>query len=396
MTRLCRIALLLSAAAAATPPRLNLRRGTDAEGRRTATVSLRDVEVFEAAEDEARFEGEGPATTLSVSASNDSSVTGLFEKHSEKGLTDTLDKVNDALDDLELIIPTTDGEGYTNVTFSTRDREGREASQTLGLGVQIEDVIVLESITPSSSPLHGGVRVRLDAPGLIESVRGDVEIYGQSAWACVFGDVATRVMEDGSCVAPPGSTNVALALRSPSSQLTNAVPFSYRDLPDVEALEPDHGSPGLHVTLTVNSVADASDNWRCRFGSEVVPGTALTRNGLVESIRCITPPLKGLVDVSASFDGVSFGAGQLFTYQTPPAVSEAVLEDDQLLVRGSGFVNTSTLTCRVDGIDQRATYVSEKEAVCASRAFHSHGWLDRLRPPRRRTRAAAAAWLALT
>ena len=73
------------------------------------------------------------------------------------------------------------------------------------------------------------------------------------------------------------------------------------------------------------------------------------------------------VDVSASFDGVSFGTGQLFTYQTPPAVSEAVLEDDQLLVRGSGFVNTSTLTCRVDGIDQRATYVSEKEIACASR-----------------------------
>ena len=101
--------------------------------------------------------------------------------------------MNDALDDLELIIPTTDGEGYTNVTFSTRDREGREASQVLGLGLQIEDVIVLESITPSSSPLHGGVRVQLDAPGLVESVRGDVEIYGQSAWACVFGDVATSI-----------------------------------------------------------------------------------------------------------------------------------------------------------------------------------------------------------
>ena len=53
MTRLWPYALLLTAAAAATPPRLNLRRGTDAEGRRTATVSLRDVEVFEAAEDEA-------------------------------------------------------------------------------------------------------------------------------------------------------------------------------------------------------------------------------------------------------------------------------------------------------------------------------------------------------
>ena len=56
MTRLWPYALLLTAAAAATPPRLNLRRGTDAEGRRTATVSLRDVEVFEASEDEARFE----------------------------------------------------------------------------------------------------------------------------------------------------------------------------------------------------------------------------------------------------------------------------------------------------------------------------------------------------
>mgnify|MGYP003316376734 CR=1 FL=1 len=174
MTRLCRIALLLSAAAAATPPRLNLRRGTDAEGRRTATVSLRDVEVFEASEDEARYEGEGPATTLSVRASNDSSVTGVFEEHSEKGLTDSLERVNDALDDLELIIPTTDGEGYTNVTFTTRDRDGREASQVLGLGVQIEDVIVLESITPSSSPLAGGVRVHLDAPGLVEAVAGDV------------------------------------------------------------------------------------------------------------------------------------------------------------------------------------------------------------------------------
>ena len=168
-------------------------------------------------------------------------------------------------------------------------------------------------------------------------------------------------------MAPPSNESVALALKSPSGQHSNEVPFSYRDLPDVDALEPDHGSPGTMVTLTVHSVADASDDWRCRFGSEVVPGTALTRNGLVESIRCITPPLKGLVDVSASFDGVSFGTGQFFTYQTPPAVSEAVLEDDQLLVRGSGFVNTSTLTCRVDGIDQRATYVSEKEIACASR-----------------------------
>ncbi|CAH0369712.1 unnamed protein product, partial [Pelagomonas calceolata] len=367
MTRLCRIALLLSAAAASTPPRLNLRRGTDAEGRRTATVSLRDVEVFEASEDEARYEGEGPATTLSVRASNDSSVTGVFEEHSEKGLTDSLERVNDALDDLELIIPTTDGEGYTNVTFSTRDRDGREASQTLGLGVQIEDVVVLESITPSSSPLAGGVRVRLDAPGLVESVRGDVEVFGTSAWACVFGDVSTSISEDGSCVAPPSNTSVALALRSPSGQHTNEVPFSYRDLPDVDALAPDHGAPGLLITLTVHSVADASDNWRCRFGATEVRGTAVIGNGLVESIRCTTPSLKGLVDVSASFDGVSFGAGQLFTYQTPPQVAEAVLEEDQLLVRGSGFVNTSTLTCRVDGIDQRATYVSEKEVVCASR-----------------------------
>ena len=208
-------------------------------------MSLRDVEVYEAAEDEARFEGEGPATTLRVRASNDSSVTGLFEKHSEKGLTDSLARVNDALDDLELIIPTTDGEGYTNVTFSTRDRDGREASQTLGLGLLIEDVVVLESITPASSPLAGGVRVQLDAPGLVESVRGDVEIYGQSAWACVFGDVATRVLEDGSCVAPPSNTSVALALKSPSGQMTNEVPFSYRDLPDVDALEPDRGAPGL-------------------------------------------------------------------------------------------------------------------------------------------------------
>ena len=367
MTRLCRIALLLSAAAAATPPRLNLRRGTDAEGRRTATVSLRDVEVFEAAEDEARYEGEGPATTLSVRASNDSSVTGVFEEHSEKGLTDTLDKVNDALDDLELIIPTTDGEGYTNVTFSTRDRDGREASQVLGLGVQIEDVIVLESITPSSSPLAGGVRVQLDAPGLIESVRGDAEIFGTSAWACVFGDISTSISEDGSCVAPPSNESVALALKSPSGQHTNEVPFSYRDLPDVDALEPDHGAPGLLITLTVHSVADASDDWRCRFGSEVVSGTALTRNGLVESIRCITPLLKGVVDVSASFDGVSFGASQLFTYELPPAVTEAVLEDDQLLVQGTGFVNTSALSCRVDGMDVRATYVSDKEIVCHSR-----------------------------
>ena len=76
---------------------------------------------------------------------------------------------------------------------------------------------------------------------------------------------------------------------------------------------------------------------------------------------------KGVVDVSASFDGVSFGAPQLFTYELPPAVTEAVLEDDQLLVRGSGFVNTSALSCRVDGMDVRATYVSDKK-LCAIRA----------------------------
>ena len=87
----------------------------------------------------------------------------------------------------------------------------------------------------------------------------------------------------------------------------------------------------------------------------------------MESIRCATPPLKGVVDVSASFDGMSFGASQLFTYELPPAVTEAVLEDDQLLVRGSGFVNTSALSCRVDGMDVRATYLSEKEIVCHSR-----------------------------
>ena len=226
---------------------------------------------------------------------------------------------------------------------------------------------MLESIAPSSSPLHGGVRVRLDAPGLVESVRSDVEIYGQSAWACVFGDVVSSISEDGSCVAPPSNTSVALALKSPSGQMTNEVPFSYRDLPDVDALEPDRGAPGLQVTLTVNSVADASDSWRCRFGSVDVGGTALISGGLVESIRCAAPPLKGVVDVSASFDGMSFGAPQLFTYELPPAVTEAVLEDDQLLVRGSGFVNTSALSCRVDGMDVRATYVSDKEIVCHSR-----------------------------
>ena len=32
----------------------------------------------------------------------------------------------------------------------------------------------------------------------------------------------------------------------------------------------------------------------------------------MESIRCAAPPLKGVVDVSASFDGVSFGASQFF------------------------------------------------------------------------------------
>ena len=194
------------------PPRLNLRRGTDAEGRRTATVS--ETSRSSRRRKTRPGEGEGPATTLSVRASNDRRH-GRFEKHSEKGLTDSLERVNDALDDVEVLIPTTDGEGFTNVTFSTRDRDGREASQVLGLGVQIEDVIVLESITPSSSPLAGGVRVSLEAPGLIESVQGDVEIFGTSAWACVFGDISTRVMEDGSCVAPPGNESVALRSSRP-------------------------------------------------------------------------------------------------------------------------------------------------------------------------------------
>ena len=54
-------------------------------------MSLRDVEVFEAAEDEARLKERAPLRH-SVSARRTTERHGVFEKHSEKGLTDSLAK----------------------------------------------------------------------------------------------------------------------------------------------------------------------------------------------------------------------------------------------------------------------------------------------------------------
>jgi hypothetical protein len=356
---LLRAALLCCCAAAAGPPRLNLQRGTDAEGRRTATVSLKDFQAFEDHEDEARFSGETAGTKLEVSASN-GSVVGTYV------LTSSLDKVNDVLEDVEILVPTTNNEGFANVTFLTTDKEGRAASRGIGLGVAIEDVLVLHAATPATSSLSGGVEVYLDAPGLAESVRSG------AAWACVFDDIVSIIEPDGPgayCVAPPGNASVSLALRSPSAQLSNAVPFAYRDSLDVLTLEPRQGSAGSGVTLTVADVeADAADAWRCRFGAITTKATAVVRHGYVMAVRCVIPPGRDEVAVSVAFDGgLRFGRGHLFTYVSVPVIRAATVQSDRLLLTGTGFENGS-LTCRVDGINVEATYMSATEASCAARA----------------------------
>ncbi|KAK1742180.1 hypothetical protein QTG54_006745 [Skeletonema marinoi] len=193
-----------------------------------------------------------------------------------------------------------------------------------------------------------------------------------------------------SCLTPstsvPRNVTVSLNFKGSGDYVSAGQSFTYhRQLSLVDA-KPLRGfvGGGTLVTITGTGFIDVP-SLSCRFGSTLVDAKYISRN----MIECTSPPASGVdkVDLGISLNGVEFASQFMsseivFHYDAEielrgvsplnVAMSKssgaAIIkaEDKYITLYGSGFINTTSLSCSF-GSDQitTATFITDAEVKCS-------------------------------
>jgi hypothetical protein len=242
------------------------------------------------------------------------------------------------------------------------------------------------SISPRTGPVSGNTVVRIEGTGFAPT--GDL--------ACVFGEGATPVpavyeaANRISCVSPPfnQSQSVSLAITANGVDFVQTgFQFLYAEPLRVTGMSPALGPEGggTAVTLTGGDFLLFREELVCEFGSQQYRVSAEWMGRTTVVCRApMHPP--GEVVVRLSNNGQQFvsatdaqGREITFSYHSRISLSAieprlgSVLGGVPLHLFGTGFLNTSTLSCRVGGTFVQATYVSNVEVICLSPAVAAPG-----------------------
>jgi hypothetical protein len=251
------------------------------------------------------------------------------------------------------------------------------------------------SILPASGPRVGGTSIFAAGSGF-ENLAGTM--------ACRFGtDPGTGQFRDSpavfvssaqiSCVAPPSTTQVVepfqLTLDGVFYSVASDVKYSYYSTPRVTAVSPNSGpSRGVLVTLFGEDFKDIGERVLCRFGLlDVEPVTPIsvyepppvTGNATapppppvpITQVVCPAPPGSAAVAVELSInDGFAFTSDNVQfsyfnVYKVEPA-SGPSSGGTEVIISGSGFLQTDASECRFANARVPAIVVSPAQVRCVT------------------------------
>lgn len=239
---------------------------------------------------------------------------------------------------------------------------------------------MVATVSPSAGAVDGGTDVLFVGEHFVNS----------TAAGCKFGTilVPAKYITDQAllCTAPPnppGAVSVEVTSNGADFSFSGAV-FSYYPLEKVSSIWPVLGSASEGGTIvTVNGEGFVkSAQLKCKFGDVVgIEATWLTST----AVLCKAPRHRpGLVTVHVANNGVEFSSTSAeYLYVDENSVKEVqpaeVLETGQVpvLVRGSNFLNTSTLACRFGAVSVRASFLAPWLVACTAPSHSAQPRLQR-------------------
>lgn len=240
--------------------------------------------------------------------------------------------------------------------------------------------VAVTALNPSTGAASGGTSVL---------VAGD-HFLNTTVAACKFGTKSVPAAFLSSlamlCVAPSNPSGVvALEVTSNGADFSfSGAPFTYYTVAKVYSIWPllGSGSEGGTVVTIHGEDFENSAGLSCKFGSITgIEATWLSST----TVLCKTPRHRpGLVVVQVTNNGADF----LSTTMEYLYVSDIALEDVwpaevldtgqvQIFVKGSNFLNTTTLACRVGTVVVRGTFFTPSLVSCMAPSHSAQPRLQR-------------------
>lgn len=240
--------------------------------------------------------------------------------------------------------------------------------------------IIITSLNPSTGVTSGGTDVL---------VTGE-HFFNSTTARCKFGTVVVpaKSVTDQSmiCTTPPnpsGTVSVEVTSNGADFSFSGAVYTNYPQA-KVGSIWPVLGSAfegGTIVTVHGEGFANSAQ-LKCKFGNMAgIEATWLKST----AVLCKTPQHQpGLVTVQVANNGVDFSSTAAeYLYVKETSVQEVrpseVLGTGQVpvLVRGSNFLNTSTLACRFGVVSVRASFLTPWLVACTAPSHSAQPRLQR-------------------
>ncbi|CAM9245753.1 unnamed protein product, partial [Discosporangium mesarthrocarpum] len=263
--------------------------------------------------------------------------------------------------------------------------------------------ILLRGVHPAISKESGG-----------ETVVVSGENFIASPWlVCRFGAESTVPASwlsstSVSCIVPPspsGPHTVMLSLSNNGQDFADdAIPFTFQSDFTLHMVEPRAGPSrgGTEITLSGTGLGEG-DQWVCLFGDKVaVPAMQLSG----DKLRCVTPSMPpgsvtirafrspsslssamtgiaaaAIADGSLPYFGLTFlFQGTVYVASVEPS-SGSTTGGTPITVRGSGFTNSTSLTCGfldpANGMETSpASFISATMAICSTPSHSSRRTRD--------------------
>ena len=278
---------------------------------------------------------------------------------------------------------------------------------------------VVRSIHPPNSYNQGGDRVVVSGNNFVQSNQLACKFASTPAHVPAFAPAHFISSTQLSCVTPAWDTALSATIRVTVDITNNGVDFTsggpgfmVKPAPKISAVSPSTGLSTGGTPVTVSGVAFPRESLSCLFGTSIVSAWVITDFQAV----CISPTMpkgyEGKVPLHLAVDGrIVSATGATFTYilaqaTADPVLNTVVYNDDgkvvqlltdghrrldldqvvagipsvsrfepnrcsssgskDILIHGSNFKSSLTLTCSFGGVYRNATFLSDVAARCVA------------------------------
>ena len=265
------------------------------------------------------------------------------------------------------------GDVDVSVCYDDAERSASSGDWSNALPFSYYDVQLLQ-LMPSFGPAAGGSTITLRAASYPPQFTYHCRINGSLTPAVWLSSTAI------SCLTPPadGQGLVSVSVTANGVVWSDASP-SFLYYGSVHVLDAAPAFAPADVTTTVTVTGDGFMGWPpllCLVDGAVSAAVLLSNS----TALCSAPPhAVADVQLSLAYDGDVFPAGFTFSYLQPAAVSAVsptvgpMYGGSVLTITGSGFVNSSGLSCRINASYIAAVYLSATQLTCDTRPVPAAG-----------------------